>query len=50
MVRRPPQQPGGQPGNILPVQLTTQTTFVRGDDIKAMAAAAAHAGGGAPKR
>jgi hypothetical protein len=48
---QPPQQPGGQPGNVLPLQLTTQTTFVRGDDLKALAAGAggAHgpAGGGA---
>jgi hypothetical protein len=43
---KPPQQPGGQPGNIIPVQLTTQATFVRGDDLKAMAAAGGRAPGG----
>lgn len=40
---QPPQQAGGQPGNIIPVQLTTQATFVRGDDLRAMAA------GGGPR-
>jgi hypothetical protein len=32
---QPPTQPGQQPGNMLPVQLTSQATFVRGDDLKA---------------
>ncbi|HEY8089999.1 MAG TPA: hypothetical protein VIF09_19190 [Polyangiaceae bacterium] len=32
---QPPAQPGQQPGNMLPVQLTSQATFVRGDDLKA---------------
>jgi len=37
--KQPPQQPGGQPGNVMPVQRVTQATFVRGDDMRAMTAA-----------
>jgi hypothetical protein len=32
---QPPQQPGQQPGNILPVQQSGQATFVRGEDLRA---------------
>jgi hypothetical protein len=30
-----PQQPGQPPGNMMTAQLTSQTTFVRGDDLRA---------------
>ncbi|HEY1694037.1 MAG TPA: hypothetical protein VGG39_17840 [Polyangiaceae bacterium] len=32
---QPPQQPGGQPGNMMSAQIGSQATFVRGDDLKA---------------
>ncbi len=37
---QPPKQPGGQPGNVGASQLGIQATFVRGDDLRAMTAAA----------
>jgi hypothetical protein len=30
-----PQQPGQPPGNMMTAQLSSQTTFVRGDDLRA---------------
>jgi hypothetical protein len=32
---QPPQQPGQPPGNMLTAQLSSQTTFVRGEDLRA---------------
>jgi hypothetical protein len=32
---QPPQQAGQPPGNIIPVQLQSQITFLRGDDLRA---------------
>jgi hypothetical protein len=34
---QPPQQPGGQPGNMLAQQSTGEATFIRGEDLRAAA-------------
>jgi hypothetical protein len=32
---QPPSQPGQPPGNLIPVQIQSQATLVRGDDLRA---------------